>query len=48
MKTNTERQMSKKEKRTKWAVRVLTLLLVAVMLAGTFYYTIIFVAGLFA
>ena len=45
MKNNTEHSMSKKEKRTKLAVRILTLLLVAVMLAGTFYYTIVTIAG---
>lgn len=33
---------SKKEKRMKWAVRIFTLFLVAVLLAGTFYYTIVF------
>lgn len=48
MKNNTEHRMSKKEKRTKLAVRILTLFLIAVMLAGTFYYTIIFIAALFA
>lgn len=49
MKRNdTEHRMSKKEKRIKWAIRLLTLFLVAVMLAGTFYYTIIFFVGLFA
>lgn len=45
---NTEQHLSKREKRIKWAIRILTLFLVAVMLAGTFYYTIIFIAGLFA
>lgn len=48
MKTNNkEPRMSKRERRNKWIVRIFTLFLVAVMLAGTFYYTIIFIGGLF-
>ena len=44
MKTNNkEPRMSKRERRNKWIVRIFTLFLVAVMLAGTFYYTIIFI-----
>ena len=39
---NTERSMSKKEKRTRLIVRIFTLFMVAAMLAGTFYYAIIF------
>ncbi len=34
--------MSKKEKRTRLLVRIFTLAMVAAMLIGTFYYTIVF------
>lgn len=45
---NSEQRISKRERRNKWIIRIFTLFLVAVMLAGTFYYTIVFIAGLFA
>lgn len=39
---NKERSMSKKEKRNRLIVRIFTLFMVAAMLAGTFYYAIVF------
>ena len=44
---NETTHISKKERRAKLAVRIFTLFLVAVMLAGTFYYTIAFLFGAF-
>lgn len=47
MKNTTAHTVSKKEKRTKLIVRIFTLFLVGVMLAGTFYYTLAFLLGAF-
>ena len=43
-----ERKMSKKEKRNRLLLRIFTLFLIAMLLAGTFYYVIVFTAQMLA